>query len=268
MAFRLSCFTDEKSPFSHEILSSLQVKLSEVWKQGYEELYESDTERTNSLQIVLEEILVLLQDGDQIFGHIRYVWMAVILASSVKPTVDYYQPTNSIPEEVISQMALWLVETIKAAINPETAYVEIIGFKNINALSSISNLFSDIDNIAAFQVIYEALNIYSHAINTLDYNQSSKALVDILNDCLLGYAIFPGSHGRRELFDWWLLDVVPASWSLLPPSSIYVINELPNREEIISCQRETLEQISSGIWFILLENDKNREKIKSIFSKS
>ncbi len=259
--------TDEQSPFSHKIPNSLQLKLSEVWKQRYEELSESDAEETTSLQTVIEEILRLLPGGDQTFGHIRYIWMAVILASAVKPTVDYYQPDSCVPEEVISQIALWLVETTKAAINPETSSVKMINFENINTLSNISNLSCDIDNIPAFQVLYEALNIYSHAIKTLDYSQSLKALVDILNDCLRGYAIFPGSHGRRELFDWWLLDVVPASWSLLPPSSIYVINELPNREDTISFQREILEQISSGIWFILLENDKNREKISSIFSK-
>ncbi|NJL10872.1 MAG: hypothetical protein HC908_13800 [Calothrix sp. SM1_7_51] len=63
-------------------------------------------------------------------------------------------------------------------------------------------------------------------------------------------------------------DVVVASWSLLPPASIYTINELPNREQIISTQMKILESISSAIWLTLLENDKNREKLNSVFSKS
>jgi hypothetical protein len=267
MALTPSNSPDEKLPFSHNIPEFLKLKLSEVWKQRYQELNESDAKETTSLQKSISEILKLLKGDDQTFGHIRYIWMAVILASAVKPTIDYYQPTTCIPEEVIGEMGSQLVENVKIAMNPDTPYVEIICFENINVLSSISSLSSNADILPVLQVVYEALNIYSHAIKALNYSQSLEALVDILNDCLRGYAILPGSHGRRELFDWWLLDVVPASWSLLPPSSIYVMNELQNREDTISLQIETLEQISSAIWFVLLEDEKKREKINSIFEK-
>lgn len=41
-----------------------------------------------------------------------------------------------------------------------------------------------------------------------------------------GYAIFPGSELRRELFNWWLTDVIPATWNLRFPTQIYTINGL------------------------------------------
>ena len=67
-------------------------------------------------------------------------------------------------------------------------------------------------NIDCFPTINECLDVFSQAIRVLNYNQSKEALLEILEHCLEGYAIFPGSSGRRELFDWWLLEVVPASW--------------------------------------------------------
>jgi hypothetical protein len=88
--------------------------------------------------------------------------------------------------------------------------------------------------------------------------------LDILDDCLEGYAIFPGSYGRRELFDWWLLEVVPASWYLFPPSSIYFINELANEKIIVCRQMEKLEKISSAMWSIILKNFSEVERMSSL----
>jgi hypothetical protein len=36
----------------------------------------------------------------------------------------------------------------------------------------------------------------------------------MVDDCLQGYAIVPGSEGRRSVFNWWLHVVVPAAWAL------------------------------------------------------
>jgi hypothetical protein len=125
-------------------------------------------------------------------------------------------------------------------------------------------LFTETNKIPTFQVLYEALDVYRNAIKALDPNQSLEALLDILDDCLEGYAIFPGSYGRRELFDWWLLDVVPASWYLLAPSSIYSINELAHEKYITSRQIEKLEKISFAMWAIILaasEGNKEMDRL-------
>jgi hypothetical protein len=113
----------------------------------------------------------------------------------------------------------------------------------------ISSTFSK--KLEGFQALYEALDVYDNAIKTLDEDRSLEALIDILDDCLGGYAIFPSSYGRRDLFKWWLLDVVPASWCLLPPNSVYVVESLPNSAELRLHQIKTLEQISSKMQSML-----------------
>jgi hypothetical protein len=94
----------------------------------------------------------------------------------------------------------------------------------------------------------------------LDYNQSLESLLDILENCLEGYAIFPGSHGRRELFDWWLLEVVPASWYLMPPSSIYSLDKLGTEKNKGFCQMNKLKEISSAMWKIILTASTSRQR--------
>ena len=56
------------------------------------------------------------------------------------------------------------------------------------------------------------------------------------------------------MFDWWLLDVVPASYNLLPPESFYVVEGLKNKEEIRLRQTRLLNQLSSQVWDDISKN--------------
>jgi hypothetical protein len=117
------------------------------------------------------------------------------------------------------------------------------------------DLFDSIDRsrfitekeIGSWQILSEAFNVYRNTLETLDYSKSVDSLVDSLEDCLEGYAIFPGSQGRRELFEWWLLDVVPASWFLCPPQSLYPIEPSDNFKEIKSQRLDKLAPVDNLI---------------------
>lgn len=247
---------------------SLQCVLKKVWHQHYEELYEPETEVTTSLSDAINEVLGLFQDTNQTLAHLRYVWMALILAIVVEPTIQYYQPSSSIPENTIKRMSFWLSDTL---VNIFDSNQQSIEFISLNHQDEIDSIIKDIKNnykfndskLTSFQIWQEALDVYSNAIKTLDFNQSLEALSEILDDCLEGYAIFPGSNGRRELFDWWLLEVVPASWYLLHPNSIYVVNNLENRERIVIRQMKKLKSISSVIWSLL-----TKSKLSKLLSSS
>ncbi|MGA9380441.1 MAG: hypothetical protein WBV73_16880, partial [Phormidium sp.] len=266
----------EKSFFLlYNLPDSLKGALSKAWHQQYEELYESDAEGVTSLQDALDEILELFQGNNQTLSHLRYVWMALILACVVEPTVKYYQPNTLIPEETINQIAVWLVKTLQEMVSSKMPFAQVAREKEkeATAIVDVVRLFTENQKIVSFQVLFEALDVYSSAIKTLDYNQSLEALLDILDDCLEGYAIFPGSYGRRELFDWWLLEVVPASWYLLPPSSIYLINELPNDKNIALRQMNKLQEISFAMWSTILrinesQNSSSLRSFRSIFDSS
>lgn len=48
-----------------------------------------------------------------------------------------------------------------------------------------------------------------------------QQLLDILDVTLDGYAVFPGFQARRDLFNWWLSEAVPASYLEQVPDWIY-----------------------------------------------
>jgi hypothetical protein len=108
----------------------------------------------------------------------------------------------------------------------------------------------------------EATDVFLNAMKVINYDQSIEAILEILEDCLEGYAVFPGSYGRRELFDWWVLEVVPASWFLLPPKSLYVVEGIENKEEVKLRQNSLLKRISYAMWFFFQEGLGNQLEAK------
>jgi len=260
MTLEYSSVTEKRLSLLRQLPESIQGTLSRVWQQHYEELYEPEEEDAASLQDALDEILEVFQSNNQTLSHIRYVWMALILASVVEPTVQYYQPLDLIPQKTISKIELWLLENTEKMLDSKRKFPNALREEEFNAL--VDGIKIDYTNkkVANFQIIFEALDVYRSAIKTLDYNQSLESLLDILENCLEGYAIFPGSHGRRELFDWWLLEVVPASWYLMPPSSIYSLEKLGTEKNNGFCQMNKLEEISSGMWKIILTASTSRQR--------
>lgn len=252
MTLEYSSVTEKRLSLLRQLPESIQGTLSRVWQQHYEELYEPEAEDAASLQDALDEILKVFQSNNQTLSHIRYVWMALILASVVEPTVQYYQPLNLIPQKTISKIELWLLENLEKMLDSKRKFSNALREEEFNALVDGIQIEYTNKKVENFQIIFEALDVYLSAIKTLDYNQSLESLLDILENCLEGYAIFPGSHGRRELFDWWLLEVVPASWYLMPPSSIYSLDKLGNEKNKGFCQMNKLEEISSAMWKIIL----------------
>ncbi len=76
------------------------------------------------------------------------------------------------------------------------------------------------------QAIDEALDVFRNALRVIDSSQAREAILEILDDCFEGYAVFPGSHGRRDLFNWWLMEAVPATWCLQFPQVVYTMKGL------------------------------------------
>ncbi len=262
MTLEYSSVTEKRLSLFCQLPKSIQGTLSRVGQQHYEELYEPEEEDSASLQDALDEILEVFQSNNQTLSHIRYVWMALILASVVEPTVQYYQPLNLIPKKTISKIELWLLENLEKMLDSKRKFSNALREEEFNALVDVIQIEYTNKKVENFQIIFEALDVYMSAIKTLDYNQSLESLLDILDNCLEGYAIFPGSHGRRELFDWWLLDVVPASWYLMPPSSIYSLDKLGKEKNKGFCQMNKLNEISSAMWSIILTASTSRTRSK------
>jgi hypothetical protein len=54
-----------------------------------------------------------------------------------------------------------------------------------------------------------------------DRSNANKALQEMSDDSLQGYAIVAGSSGRRDLFNWWLVAALPAARSERLPDEIF-----------------------------------------------
>jgi hypothetical protein len=180
-----------------EIPESLRQLLYNAWQNHYEELYEKQADGTISLELTLLEILDALGEEDKSLCHSRYVCMAIILALAVEPTVKAYLPETQKIEQVFNLVTNW------------SKNQEIPTFEEINQLFPQKSVGT--------QAIDEALDVFKNILRVLNPTQAKKAILEILDDCLEGYAIIPGSMGRRDLFNWWLLEVVPSSWCLQFP---------------------------------------------------
>ncbi|MEQ9486055.1 hypothetical protein [Coleofasciculus sp. F4-SAH-05] len=249
---------NRKSLLRH-LPASLQKAMVTAWNQHYEELYESESDGTVLLEDALGKILNSFQSSNQTFMQLRYVWMALTLAVVVEPTIKYYQPDNPIPEETINKLTNWLLKTIAGLFYPQ----EKLNREFDNVLNDTSvdiNHLSSDKKISSFQVLSEALDVYISAVNALEPSHSIQALLDILDDCLEGYAIFPGSYGRRELFNWWLLDIVPSCWYLLPPTSVYSLNELADDDSHQTLSQ--LEETSCLMWSLIEAAIQNQNRIE------
>ena len=74
---------------------------------------------------------------------------------------------------------------------------------------------------SASQALDEALLVFAHLVRAKDRGPALPSLGNMLDLCLEGYAIIPGADGRRDLFNWVLLDAIPAAWSCRLPNFIY-----------------------------------------------
>ena len=196
---------------SFEIPESLRQLLYKVWQNRYEEFYEEEADGTITLEETLLEILDALGEQDDSLRHSRYVCMALILALAVELTVKAYLPTERKTEEIFKLVINWSKN------------------REVPTEETINQLFPQ--KSVGSQAIDEALDVFKNLLQVLNPAKAKEALLEILDDCLEGYAIFPGSQGRRDLFNWWLLEAVPATWCLQFPESFYTIKGMINIQE-------------------------------------
>ncbi|MCT7958970.1 hypothetical protein [Laspinema palackyanum] len=255
-------FSKRKLTLLDKIPEPLKALLNKINQEHYEELYEPEADGRVSLEDALNEVLEFFHERDKTYCQIRYVWMTLIFAVLVEPTVEYYNPENGFTKQTIHLIEKWILSNI---IDP-LARSRVVNYqfqaeklKKLEYFLSKKINSSKWDKMASLQVIYEAIDVFKNSIRVLDYHQSKAALLEILEDCLEGYAIFPGSYGRRDLFDWWLLEVVPCSWHLVPPTSLYIVQGVENKDKIQLGQSSKLEYLSEKIRLALIIENGNQQ---------
>ncbi|VXD23106.1 conserved hypothetical protein [Planktothrix serta PCC 8927] len=203
----------------------LQNAINEVWQKQYKELDEENADPNNNLETDVQKILTVLDSDEDLLGYCRYIWMGIILGFATKPTVTAYLPNDLRPSLILKIIkGFFFREQAKQLSHKFNSVIP----ENLEYSQTISQLCEQLfpHKFEGSQALDEALDVFWNLLRLMDYNLAEEALLESLDDCFDGYAIFPGSQHRRDLFNWWLLDVVPATWCLKLPKKIYTIKGL------------------------------------------
>jgi hypothetical protein len=201
----------EKSPLilSAEIPDSLRLVIQTIQGYSYAELYEEK----NIQGISLEDSLITVFDAiekekNNLDISYCYFFMAIVMGIAVQPTIKSY-----LPREKITKITGNIFEYL---------FRDWI-YSQHNYQPNLNVSFRDYQNyLGQYQALDEALDVFVNMLQALK-SVRREAILNILDDCFQGYAIFPGSQGRRELFDWWLLDVVPSVFCGRLPKNIHTL---------------------------------------------
>jgi hypothetical protein len=181
----------------------LQNALLEAYNHRYSQLYEENADSDIAIEDVFTRVLdTLWYEDSSLNGHKRYVWIAYSLGLATQPTVESYFPDTVEPNVVLENVLGWLKG------------------KTVDSSCMLSADFAQQLSVGS-QAIDEAMDVFRNLQKITDPQLCQSALLEILDDCIEGYAIFPGSEGRRDLFNWFLLEVIPASWEFQTPTFIY-----------------------------------------------
>ena len=199
--FALGYYTDFKLPSNSDIPEQLQQTLRTVWDRKYDDLYERGG--NSDVEEAFAEVMTAFGMPNDAISHQRYVYMAYGIALAAKPTIKHYFPEEHKADIVEGIISCWLKDGGEI---PETW---------------ADTLFPHIDKIGKYQASNEAYNIFYGLLQTLNTKTAYNAILDILYDAITGDAISGFAAAQRDMFNWWLIEVVPAAYCLKLPSTLY-----------------------------------------------
>lgn len=234
----------EKYPLilSAEIPDSLRLVIERIQGYSYAELYEEK----NIQGISLEDSLITVFDAiekekNSLDISYCYFFMAIVMGIAVQPTIKTYLPRETITGNIFQYLFQNWIYPLQNWIYPQDNYQP-----NFN-LS-----FQDYQNyLGQYQALDEAVDVFENMLQVLESVKTRAAILNILDDCFQGYAIFPGSQGRRELFDWWLLDVIPSVFCGRLPKNIHTLKGIDKMTKHIT-------KIRNCIWKVVKNNQPQR----------
>jgi hypothetical protein len=200
--FPLGYYREFQLPDWFDGPKDLEQLLWRLWRYTYPDLYEEpEPDRpAATLTAAEEEVMAFLGDPAEASPHRRHISMVWALALASLPTVRAWAPHDHGPDQVLA-----MIETFLAGRRVDIPPVE--------------SIFPDV--VTPPQALHEALDVFRRALQALQPTHAREAVLDALADCFEGYAVFPGGAGRRDLFNWWLVEVVPAAWMERLPDKIY-----------------------------------------------
>jgi len=215
----ISCEVEKHSLIlSAEIPDSLRLVIERIQGYSYAELYEEKDIQGISLEKSLITVFDAIEkEKNSLDISYCYFFMAIVMGIAVQPTIKTYLPRETITGNIFQYLFQnWI-------------------YPNNYSQPNLNVSFRDYQNyLGQYQALDEAVDVFENMLQPLESVKTRETILNILDDCFQGYAIFPGSQGRRELFDWWLLDVVPSVFCGRLPKNIHTLKGVDKMTEHIS----------------------------------
>jgi hypothetical protein len=196
-ATNLSSFIGPMWATESRLDTGLVMAIEAAHAGRYPELYEAvDAREVMALDDAASDVLTALGDprvDDRAWRRFGFMARAVLV--EVVPTIAaHWAPGLTSANAVHAALDAWLSSASEPVVVASRPAIPLVP-----------------------QALSEAMGVVAEAAQALDRAQARAALTEILDSIFQGYAIFPGSEGRRAIFDWWLDDVVPAVAVLRTP---------------------------------------------------
>jgi hypothetical protein len=184
---------------------ALHTLLDKIWHAQYPDLYEeaSNEYPIQDITDACQQIVAFFVEHDRDQSHQRLVYVGWGLALAVLPKLTYLTPHDPLPQKVLDAVQQWMHSG---------------GMPQLT-----ENMVRD-PIPTGLQSLNESRFVFAELARALHPESAAREVLAILDDCLEGYAIFAGSQGRRDLFNWVLVDVIPAAWNLRLPTMIYTLS--------------------------------------------
>jgi len=185
--------------------------------QNYMKKKEKDIQGINLEDSLIAVFDAIEKEKNSLDISYCYFFMAIVMGIAVQPTIKTYLPRETITGNIFQYLFQnWI-------------------YSQDNYQPNLNVSFRDYQNyLGQYQALDEAVDVFENMLQALESVKTREAILNILDDCFQGYAIFPGSQGRRELFDWWLLDVVPSVFYGRLPKNIHTLKGIDKMTQHIT----------------------------------
>ncbi len=205
-------YPEFRLPSWFEETSDVRQLLRTLWDRRYKGVDEEEDGPTPwSVQEAYATLINVLWGMGDVVGYQRCIFLGWGLALACAPTIARWAPMDPMPQRVLD------------AVPPRLR-------KPVGVLSrNWSPLFPHLQVGTQYQELDEARLAFRAFTQLLDdRNQARPALVEMLGHCMEGMAINEGGDGRRDLWNWVLIEVTPAAWSLRLPDFIWTWPQPPH----------------------------------------
>lgn len=181
---------------------AIKARLLAIGERRYLDI-DDGPDRPHRIRDAFTEVIELLRAAeDPARTHRTYVRLALIMALGTRFSISLYEAGNGRIPKVREDVDRWLRDGTPL---PEPVGLDLLPVP-----------------MTAEQVRDDAVEVHRTLSEMPGSPQrAAEMLWDILDLTLDGFAVFPGSQGKRDLFHWWLGQAIPAAMMDRLPDHIY-----------------------------------------------